>query len=306
MPDVTSSNSSSPKTGGPQLIGADSFKRVKELPAANSITWMEYGGAKSGKTMFMASAGPRTLFLNNGSGIETIKSPLAQKKYPGCEDMLTVEISEELDANGLPEHATAFDKYSHVINFALMNYFTDFDTICLDDSTSARRHAMYKGLEINLETGKSKTLADVKKFDVMQAAVQDYGIEMNIILQFFVKLIETCKKYDKHLIVGAHERYTLKKGDKIGELPSVVQVRPGFTGQTMPDDIGGLWDILTHTEKVGGGSNIIYRHRFNGDEITQAGVRYGGVFETVESDVNFLKCVERIKAQQLNPKAAKI
>lgn len=291
---------------GPQkpklLVNHESFRRLSEAPAAESVCWMEYGPAKTGKTLFMASAGARTLFINNGAGMETLKSPLCRAKYPDAANMLFVTIEEQLDDRGNPVKAAAFDMMSDAIDMGLQEYGDQFDTICIDDSTAARRHAMYKGLEINKGTGKSKTLDDVLKYEVVMPAVQDFGIEMNLILQFLVGTIELCKKHKKHLIVGAHERHTLKKAEKIGDQPTIMRIRPGFTGQTLPDDIGGLWDVLTHTEAVGGGSNTIYRHRFNGDEIIQAGVRYGGIFETVESNVDFLKCVERIREGKLNPK----
>lgn len=289
-----------------QLIGASSFKRIKEDPPAKSVTWMVYGGAKTGKTLFMASAGPRTLFINNGAGMETLKSPLCRKLYPGSEEMLFVTIEDQYDDNGDPLYSAAFDMTSDAIHYALATMPDQFDTIAVDDSTSARRHAMMKGLELNQATEKSKTLKNiVEKYDVIAPAVQDYGIEMALILQFLTWSITECKKAEKHLIVGAHERMTFGKADQIGGQAPLLRIRPGFTGQTMPDDIGGLWDVLTHTEAVGAGAGIVYRHRFNGDEITQAGVRYGGIFETVEKDVNFLKCVERFKAGQFNPQSTR-
>ena len=191
------------------------------------------------------------------------------------------------------------------IDYGLQTFGDQFDTIAVDDSTATRRFAMSKGLEINQATNKSKTLTEiVEKWDVVAPAVQDYGIEMSLIMQFMVGTIEICKKNNKHLLIGAHERLTYKKASQIGEPATLVKTRPGFTGQTFPDDITGLFDIVTHAEAVGGSSNIIYRQRFAGDEELTAKCRYAGIFETLETNVNFLKCVERIKAAQLNPKAA--
>lgn len=286
------------------LVGADRFKRLDTIKSGKSVVMMIYGAAKTGKTYFMGTAGSRTLFINNGAGMETFKSPLFTQKVGA--NPLIVTINEAIDDNGLPVAAKAFDEMADSITFALENFSEEFDTICIDDSTAARRHAMYKGLEINQKLGKSKTLKEVvEKFDVVSAAVQDYGMEMSIILQFLVWLIEEAKKHEKHLIVGAHERHTFAKGEKIGDSPTIKRIRPGFTGQTMPDDIGGLWDILAHSEVVGGGSNLIYRLRFSGDEIIQAGSRYGGIFETVESNCNFLEMVKRIEEAKLNPKAVR-
>lgn len=286
------------------LVDHTNFRRLSETEPGNSVVGMIYGPAKTGKTLLLGSAGKRSLFIDNGAGSETLRSPLFKQMYPDS-DPLIVTIQEELDANGLPtSKAEAFDKMADSIDYALQNFGDQFDTICIDDSTATRRFAMYKGLEINQATNKSKTLENiVKKFDVMSVAVQDYGMEMNLILQFLIGTIELCKKNDKHLFIGAHERHTFKKGDGIGDTPTIMKIRPGFTGQTMPDEIGGLWDILAHTEAVGGGSNTVYRVRFNGDEVITAGVRYGGIFETVESNVTIPKMLERIKAAQLNPKA---
>lgn len=286
----------------PTLIGADSFKRVKDDPPAKSVTWMAYGPGKTGKTFFMASAGKRTLFINNGAGMETIKSPLVKKIYPDADEMLFITLNDVYNDKGALLYSQTFDQYNDAIFYALTHLGDQFDTIALDDSTSANRHASLKGIEFNAETEKSQTLKNiVQKHDLVIPAIQDYGTEMAIVLQFLVWLINECKKAEKHLIIGAHERMTFGKPSSIGGQAPLIRIRPGFTGQTFPDNVGGLWDVLTHTEAVGGGGGTIYRHRFNGDEITQAGVRYGGIFETVESNVSFLKCVERIKAGQFNP-----
>ena len=285
------------------LVNHEQFRRLSETKAGESVVGMFYGAAKTGKTLILGSAGDRSLFINNGAGSETLRSPLFKRLFPES-NPIVIDIQEELDSNGLPaSKAQAFDAMSDAIDYAMQTMGDQFDTICIDDSTSARRFAMYKGLEINQQLGKSKTLEQtVKRFDVMSVAVQDYGMEMNLILQFIIGTIELCKKNNKHLFIGAHERHTYKKPDQIGDVPTLIKVRPGFTGQTMPDEIGGLFDVLVHTEAVGGGSNIVYRCRFNGDETIQAGVRYGGIFETVESNVTIPKMLERIKAAQLNPK----
>jgi len=286
------------------LVDHHNFRRLNEVPPGESVTWMIYGPAKTGKTFFMASAGERSLFINNGAGIETLRSPLCVSKYPDVVNMLTVDIEDHFDDKGELVLPARFDMTSDAIDFALQEYGDQFDTILIDDSTSARRDAMAKGLTIADKTGKSHTITEIMdKWDVILPAVQDYGIEMSLILQFLMGTIDLVKKHKKHLIVGAHERHTFQKPAKIGDQPTLLRLRPGFTGQTMPDDIGGLWDVLTHSEAVGGGSNTVYRQRFNGDEILQAGCRYGGVFETVESNVSFVKAVERIKAARLNPKA---
>lgn len=289
------------------LVDHASFRRLSETKPGESVCGMFYGPAKTGKTLILGSAGNRSLFINNGQGSETLRSPLFKSKFPDC-DPIIVDIHEPLDADGLPSGpATAFDMMSDAIDYALANFGDKFDTICVDDSTAARRFAMYKGLEVNQASGKSKTLEQmVKKYDVMSVAVQDYGIEMNLILQFLVGTIELCKKNNKHFFIGAHERNTFSKGSNIGDLPTLTKIRPGFTGQTMPDEIGGLWDILAHTEAVGGGvQSSVYRTRFNGDEIITAGVRYGGIFETVETNVTIPNILERIKAAKLNPNAVK-
>lgn len=280
-----------------QTITPEMFRRLVEIPPGDSVTCLIYGAAKTGKTEFMGSAGDRTLFLSNGNGDETLKS-IHFKDRVGA-NPIVVTIADPIDPEtGLPLEAVALEKMKDAVNHAMQNFPNDFDTICIDDSTALRRSAFWKGLLINDKTNKSKTLDSVRKEEVIFSTVQDYQIEMQIVMQFLVALIDMCKKHNKHLIVGAHERFTYRKGDKIGDLPTLVKVRPAYTGQTFPDDVASLFDCVFHSEVVGAGTNVAYRIRTVGDEVLLAGHRYGGTFETVEINLQFTKMIERIKNGQ--------
>lgn len=285
-----------PPTKAP-TITPEMFRRLVELPPGDSVTCLVYGAAKTGKTWFLGSAGERTLFLSNGNGDETLKSILFRENV-GANPMV-VKIEDPIDPEtGLPLDAVALELMKDTINYAMVNMNDQFDTICIDDSTALRKSAFWKGLLLNDKTGKSKTLASVKADEVITSTVQDYGIEMQIVMQFFVMLIDMCKKHKKHLLIGAHERYTYRKGDKIGDLPTLVRIRPAFTGQTFPDDVAALFDCVFHSEAVGGGSNTAYRMRTSGDEVLVAGNRYGGTFATVEPNLKFTDMLRRIKDGQ--------
>lgn len=280
-----------------QAMTPEMFKLLVDVAPGDCITILLYGPAKSGKTYFMGTAGDRTLFISNGNGHATLLSPLFKEKVGA--NLMLVEVKDPVDPDtGLPEEAIMLVQIKDAINFALTHFPDKFDTICIDDSTALSKSAFWKGLEINERTGKSKTMKAVEKENVIMSTVQDYALEMSLIMNFVTALIDTCTKYKKHLIIGAHERFTYRKGDQIGDLPTLVKVRPAFTGQTFPDAIASLFDCVFHTEAVGGGSNTAYRVRTAGDEVLLAGNRYGATFSTVEVDLKFTDVIRRIKDGQ--------
>jgi hypothetical protein len=286
-----------PVAPGKEVMTPEMFKRLVEMPPGDCVTVLLYGPAKSGKTFVMGSAGDRSLFISNGNGHATLLSPLFKEKV-GANPMIVVVADPVDPETGLPETSIMLTKIKDAINYALINMNDQFDTICIDDSTALSKSAFWKGLEINERTLKSKTMKAVEKEGVIMSTVQDYGLEMNLIMGFVTALIDTCQRYKKHLIIGAHERFTFKKGDQIGELPTLVKVRPAFTGQTFPDAVASLFDCVFHTEAVGGGSNTAYRVRTSGDEILLAGNRYGATFETVEQNLKITDMIRRIKDGQ--------
>jgi hypothetical protein len=157
---------------------------------------------------------------------------------------------------------------------------------------------MNKSLEINQKLGRSQSLTKTtKQFDVTIPAVQDYGMEMNLIEQFIIAYTNIAKENGKHLIMTAHQRLTYAKGDKIGDAPVLKKVAPGFTGQTFPDQVSAFFDNVWYAEVVAGGrTGSVFRCRTVGDDVITAKSRNGGVFATVETNPNFLKLVDKLHA----------
>lgn len=268
--------------------------RLEELKPAESTTTIIYGNSGTGKTFFGGTAGSRTLFLNAGDGIETLKSPLFRDKIKA--DPIVVNIGEKINERGVVNDATAFDLMCDEIDKALTHIPAEFDTIVVDDLTAIRSYAMNKALEINSATNKSQTLKNiVERFDVIVPAVQDYGMEMTMIKWFLQSYTAIAKDHKKHLIVMAHERRTYEKGRNIGDAPSLRKISVGVTGQTFPDEIPALFDNVWHSEAIGGGDNTVYQLRTQGDEILTAKTRQGGIFNVVEKNPNFLAMLQRLQ-----------
>lgn len=279
------------------------FGRLKDDLTGEPTTLLLYGGSGSGKTVMAGTAGDRNLFINIGNGIKTLKSPWFLETYGY--NPITVNITEELGQNGLPSVADAFDKVSDTIDYALEAFPGDFDTVTVDDATELRRFAMNKSLEINQKLGKSKSQERGKDFGVVMPAVQDYGVEMNIIEQFIAYYTSALKNSGKNFILTAHQRLIYEKQkDKngnviIGAAPILARVLPGFTGQTFPDDVPKAFDWVFRMETVAGGRmGVIFRARTMPDEVITAKCRDGGVFSTVESNPHFLKMIQRVKDAQ--------
>jgi hypothetical protein len=277
------------------------FITLNELKPAEALSIMYYGGAGTGKTFFLGTAGSRTLIIDTGKGIETLLSPLFRSKVGSNPIIVSVrERMGRLDA--IPEIAVALDCVYDVISHAVTNFRDKFDTIAIDDMTEIRRWAMFKGLELNQQLGRSKSRESAQKSGHIVPAVQDYGMEMGVVEQFCVATTDFCRENSLHLIMAAHERVEYDKPkDKdgrilIGGTPTVRAIRPGFTGQTFPDDIPRIFDEVWHAEMIGGGEKgTAWRARIYGDEVISAKTRHGGVFTTVEVDPNFLRMLKRIK-----------
>lgn len=245
--------------------------RLNDKPASEeSTTLLLYGNSGTGKTFFIGSAGNRTLIISPSNGLSTLQSKLFTR------DIGSNPIIEVIDEEPLPPKATAFDKYSDVIDLYLEKHLDEFDTIIVDDATALRRVALTKGLELNSKLGRSKTLGQSK--EVIVPTVQDYGIEMNLVEQFCRHYTALCKNVKKNFVLTAHERQIYEKAEKIGELDILKKILPGFTGKTFPDDITGLFDCTWHTEIRGAGDRTYYQIRTQGDSQVVAKTRWGGLF----------------------------
>lgn len=290
----------SPHNSLDPTLNLPQFVQLEDLEVYDTTIALIYGGSGTGKSFFAGTAGSRTLFINIGDGIKTLKSPLFREKIGA--DPIVVNITEKMSARGMVDTATAFDMVGDSIDYALNHMSDRFDTIVIDDATALRKFAMNKGLEINQKLGKSESLNKGKNFDIVIKAVQDYGIEMDLIEQFIAAYAIIARNANKNLIMTAHQRVTLEKqrdsrgNPMIGATPVLSKVSPGFTGQTFPDNVPQYFDWVFHSETVAGGSQgIIFRMRTQPDDVYTAKCRDGGVFSTVEPNPNFLAMLQKVK-----------
>lgn len=262
------------------------FKRLEDRKPGDSWILLVYGGSKSGKTYFAGTAGPRTLFINIGDGLDTLLSPAFTSRYPEAKGMITVDVSNSENVND------AFDKVSSSIDHAFKHFPDKFDTVVLDEATAFRKFALSKAIDLN--TSQRTVKRGSRMDEYVKAEVGDYGIEMDMIEWFLGEYIPYFKKEGKHFLMLAHERQIYGKPAKIGDEQILKRILPGFTGKTFPDKVPAFFDDVWRSEVVGK-VNKVYRLRTAGDEMEMGGSRHGGIFATLENDPNFLKMLNRIK-----------
>lgn len=286
-----------------QSEGGITFSSLGDEPIGDSTSWLAYGGSKVGKTVFIGSAGPRTLIINIGDGIAVLQSQWAKERFYKDGYPIITTIREERDQKtGVFTRADAFNKVSDAIDIGLAKLGDRFDTIAVDDATQLRAFAMNKGLEINADFDRSKTLEKAKKLGgYYVVAQQDYAAEMDLIEQFIVGTIALCKQHSKHFILTAHERHIFKKvrdqsGKVMGE--EIDKIRPAFTGKTFPDDVTGIFDLVWNFTAARTGQGTVYRAYTEDSMTIKAGTRFPGVFKSLEVNPNFLDAVRRIKASR--------
>lgn len=269
--------------------------RLNEIPSqARATTLLLYGNSGTGKTFFIGSVGSRALIITPSNGLATLESLQFKSTYKDSNPFIEVIGEDEAGK------AKAFDKYSDVIDLYLEKHFDEIDTIVIDDATAFRKVAMNKGLEIGGKLGISKTGDKMRaaKLEIVVPAVQDFGIEMNLVEQFVRHYADHCKNIGKNFILTAHEKILMEKGDNIGDLPIVRKIMPGFTGQKFPDDITGLFDLTWHTETKGAGDKVYYQIRTQPDNIIVAKTRWGGLFPAFfEKQPSFLDVVKAVQTQ---------
>lgn len=278
-------------------VGFPIFQTLEEKKQTEIFTTngLIFGGSGTGKTWFAGTGGARVLFINIGNGIRTLESKGFFQKHPESMKMLTVDITEKLTASGLPETAEAFDMISDVIDFALEKRSDEFDTVVIDDASALKKLAMNKGLELNQKIGKSQSLSKGRQLELQIKAIQDFGVEMDLIEQFIDGYCQIMRAAGKNFIITAHERTIYKKGDTPGDIPTIYRIKPGFTGQTFPDQVPRHFDWVFHSEVVAAGSGPVYRMNTVGDEIITGKCRDAGVFASIEKNPNLKEMLDRVK-----------
>lgn len=268
------------------------FKRLIDYTPGEAWVLMYYGPSKTGKTYFAGTAGPRTLFLNIGDGIETLMAPAFTKRYADSSRGMIMADIRERNPNGVAE---AFDILCDTVAYGLAKFPDKFDTIVLDEATALRKYAMNKATELNTEARKNQRDRTKRTLEFMKPDIGDYGTEMQMIEWFLGNFVPQFKEAGKNFIMLAHERQVFQKPGKVGDEPVLKKIQPGFTGKTFPDTVPAYFDDVWHSEVVGGGTNVVYRARTAGSEMEVGGARHGGIFSVVEPDPNFLKMQDRIK-----------
>ena len=265
--------------------------RLSEHKSHESVTALLYGASGSGKSFLAASVGSDTLIVTPSNGLATIKSKLFRELCPGINPYIEVN-----DEDPIPKSAQGFDRISDIIDSYLEKKRDEIKNIVVEDATSMRRMALMKGLELNQKLNRSQTLKQSTSKEVIVPTVQDYGIEMNLVDQFMRYYTTHCKALGINFIVTAHERFTFGKPEGLGQQPPLLSIRPGFTGQTFPEDITGLFDLTWHTEMKGAANRTFYQIRTAGDSVLSAKTRYGGLFpsliETFHPMSHIIKCIE--------------
>jgi hypothetical protein len=256
------------------------LKRLEEIPKAESINCLGYGPAGAGKTYFASTAGSRQLFINNGAGLETLYKP---KINPLIANVGTDDIQTQ---------SKIYDQIKDIIEYALDNNASDFDTVVIDDGTAFKRSAMFKAMEMNAEGKKTQSLSRSRNYDVLMPDVNDYGAEMSFTEQFVSATCAILKQEKKNFILLAHERLTFKPIG-LGKPPELIKQTPFFTGvDKSPDYITGQFDWVLHFSTIGGGKNRSYRCRTEGDSILTAKVR-NNTFPELIANPDFLKMLEQ-------------
>jgi len=285
--------------------------RLNEVPTGESITGCFYGGAGKGKTWCMGTAGDRTLYCDVENRLATIQSKAFQSKFKF--NPLLIQVSEEPIPDG---GAKALAELTRLIKQNIKEHSTEFDIIEVDGASALRRFARNMGLELNGKTGKSKSLVDaqveggkiaaiVDGFPYADITRQDFGIEMDLIERFIYSMKEYCADAKKHFFLTAHERVEYPPPSKENPSPEPKSIRPGFTGQTFPDTIPGMFDLVWRFESIGAAEQTQFYARTIGDEsnfgVTSVGTKivsktcYPGVFKAKEYNPNILDIIKRIK-----------
>jgi len=270
------------------------INRLNDIPIGKSIAMLLYGGSGTGKTFFSATCGNRTLHIDCEDRRATIQSKLVQEKYHYN------PIYKAFQEVAMPDGgALALDNITLFVNDAIDKYEDEFDIVFLDGTTAFRRFALNKALELNKKIGKSKTLDRNKalptEVEFVDVSIQDYGAEMNMVLNFIIKMKEYCSSANKHFIMTAHERVTLKDS-KVGSEPVIHSIRPGFTGRTFPDDVTGQFDLTWHTEVEGQGDTRKYLARTEGDSALIAKSCFPGLFPVKYYSPDFQATVKAIQS----------
>ncbi len=256
-----------------------------------------YGDSGSGKTYASGTMPGDKYYLVMGgpNEVKTLLSPDFQNKYPNPGEILYDFVESDTDAHGRFTEATAYDRACDMLDEAIESDRKGdihFDSLILDNATQLREIAMDKAIEVNyaISGGKARTsLKRLKDEGILIPHDNDWGSEMSLMRQ----LIDWCSNLDKHFCLITHV-WEQVKADRETRTTTVLQRRPLFTGkqrQLMPNNFDNVW----YFRAVGGKKATMYEALTQGDEITLARTRFGGVIPHVVRDVNVAEIITQFK-----------
>lgn len=250
-----------------------------------------YGMFGSGKTYFCGTA-LDSLYINTGSGEDTLKSPLFLNKYS--------HVKRKLKRIVNTPQKLGFDQVCDTVQTIIDSeeLQSQIKTIILDDATSLRSMAMTHGLK----TARNK---DISKY--IDTDMSDIKNEMNRINWFFENHLPIFKSLGINFILTAHESRIYGKASKMGEERPLKEIRPGFAGEKFPDAVPSKFDEVWYIElkndlrsgknytqiKTGGG----------GVEITRT--RRAGVFPNYIQNMDFEQLLQIRKENKLHSSFAR-
>lgn len=282
--------------------------QLKDHDPQEAWCTLVYGGYGSGKTFFCGTMNPnKGIFINIGQGILALKSPLFKNMYPDAGNLIVIDVMEHMK-DGVVTEARGFDIVCEIIEYCFAKIIDSEDwTIALDDATFLRRMIMNKVREMNVEVAaNSNKKAEQSKFEKAMNrwapdGVKDMGKEMDVIEWFIAQHIPRFKATKTNFIMTAHQREVYGKAPAIGDERPLLKVRPGFRGQTFPDQVPIYFDDVFRTKvKSGGKLGKIFTLVTTSGESEATKNRNGGVFPEVISNPNHQQMLEAIRAGKLH------
>lgn len=254
-----------------------------------------YGLSGVGKTYASGTMpGPiYDLCVGGPNELKTLMAPAFRERYSDQKIYFDF-VRENRGPQGKFETAEAFDIAGDLLDEAFeLDRKGDmpFESLVLDNSTSFSDIAMNKSIQINasFSRGGKTALGKLRDEGVLVPSDADWGSEMSLMK----KLITWCWEQDKHFCLIAHEWVT-STTDRSTHTSTVTSRRPLFIGKNR-EWIPNLFDNVWYFEAVGGKKSRRYEALTQGDAITMAKTRMGGVLDVRERDVNFMEIIQRFK-----------
>lgn len=255
-----------------------------------------FGASGAGKTWFSGTA-DRSLFINTGGGIDTLRSPLFKSKYPSIRRKL-VNIYETFD-QGTIKKAVGFNKFTDTLDMFLedadLREFTK--TVVVDDATSLRSFAKLRGVEIFDDrrglVGNSRR--KLNRFIHMEP--DDVYREMDMLEWFFLQYIPIFRNEGINFLLTAHERQIYGKGSSKMDDRPLRAIKPGFSGQTFPDSVPKHFDEVWYIKGTDKGSQI--KTGGTGVELTKT--RRAGVFPLYIINGDYESLLQMRRENKLHP-----